>query len=436
MHRNSSSFSTIWRLSCLILIASLLLASCTGGGTKKQEVTFMVFGDPAEAAAYEALVAAFEAEYPDIDILFSALPSQNDYNQRLAAGFSGGSPPDVMLLNYRRFALFAAQKALEPLDAYFERSTLLDPGAFYPQPLSAFKFQQQQWCIPQNVSSLVVYYNLDLFDAAGLSYPSQDWSQEDFMAAARALTRDVDGDGKIDQYGVGIEPSLMRLAPFVWQAGGDIVDNAQQPTRLSLDSPAALAAFQWFVDLQVKEGMTPDMAAETAEASENRFLNGRLGMYFNSRRGTPTYRTISDFAWDVAPLPKGQQAASILHSDGYCMAAAAKNKEAAWKFIEYANSSAGQTLIAKSGRTVPSLSAVAESPDFLDPKLAPPSSRVFLDVIPSLRGLPLMSTWPAIEEIANREIERAFYGEISVSEAAAAAAAQTQTYFEQAFAKP
>ena len=436
MPRNSSSLPTIWRLSCLILIASLLLASCTGGGTKKQEVTFMVFGDPAEAAAYEALVAAFEIENPDIDILFSALPSQGDYNQRLAAGFSGGSPPDVMLLNYRRFALFAAQKALEPLDAYFERSTLLDPDVFYPQPLSVFKFQEQVWCIPQNVSSLVVYYNLDLFDAAGLSYPSQGWSQDEFVAAARALTRDVDGDGKIDQYGVGIEPSLMRLAPFVWQAGGDIVDNAQQPTRLSLDSPAALAAFQWFVDLQVKEGAAPDMAAETAEASENRFLNGRLGMYFNSRRGTPTYRTISGFAWDVAPLPKGQQAASILHSDGYCMAAAAKNKDAAWKFIEYANSSEGQTLIAKSGRTVPSLVAVAESPAFLDPKLAPPSSRVFLDVIPSLRGLPLMSTWPAIEEIANREIERAFYGEISVSEAATAAAANTQTYFEQAFAKP
>ena len=74
-----------------------------------------------------------------------------------------------------------------------------------------------------------------------------------------------------------------------------MVDDPASPERLALDAPGALAAFQWFVDLQVKEQVVPDAAAEAAESSESRFLNGRLAMYFNSRRGVPTYRTIKTF---------------------------------------------------------------------------------------------------------------------------------------------
>ena len=155
----------------------------------------------------------------------------------------------------------------------------------------------------QNISSLVVYYNADLFTAAGVAPPAAGWTWADFLAAAQALTRDTDGDGTIDQYGAGIEPSLFRVAPFIWQLGGDIVDDPLRPTRLTLDSAPSQAALNWFVSLQTEHGVVPDALAEAAEESEVRFLNGNLAMFFNSRRGVPTYRTIEGFAWDVAPLP-------------------------------------------------------------------------------------------------------------------------------------
>ena len=143
-------------------------------------------------------------------------------------------------------------------------------------------------------------------------------------------------------------------------------------------------------------------------------------MYLNSRRGTPTYREAAAFDWDVAPLPRGQEAAGVLHSDAYCLSAAAPNKEAAWKFIEFANSPEGQAIVARSGRTVPSLIAVAESGAFLDPAAKPARSRVFLDTIPDLQLVPLLSTWEEIETTASEEIERSFYGDISVAEVAGA----------------
>ena len=413
-----------------LLFCLTLLIGC-GGDATRPVVSFAIFGEPAELAAYQELVAAFAAAHPEIEIDLRHVPGQSEYRQRLATEFSAGQPPDVMLLNYRRMAPFAVEGGLEPLAPYLRESGVIQPADFYPVTLQAFTFDGQLWCIPQNMSSLVVYYNQDLFAAAGLAAPAPDWTWADFLDTARALTRDTDGNGQIDQYGAGIDASLYRLAPFVWQNGGQLVDDAAAPTRLALDEAAARAALQWFVDLQVTEQVVPDAVAEAAEGSESRFLNGRLGMFFDSRRGVPTYRTIEGFRWDVAPLPVGEERAGILHSDGYCMAAATENKEAAWTFIEFANSEVGQRIIARTGRTVPSLSAVAESADFLDPTYPPAHSRVFIDYAADMRLVPVMPGWPAIEEVVDREIERAFYGRTSTAEAVTSAMSLAAPYFSQ-----
>ncbi len=420
---------TVGKALSVGLVVCLLLGGC--GKAQEKTVSFMIFGEPAEVDAYQTLVKAFQARYPNIHVDLRSVASQSDYLKQLVTAFSAGAQPDVMLLNHRRVPQFAAQQGLEPLGAYLNKSRVLRADDLYPQALEAYEWDGKTWCIPQNASSLVVYYNRALFDAAHLASPAAGWTWEDFLQAARALTRDLDGDGKTDQYGVGVSAEIMRLAPFIWQNGGELLDNSDMPTKLALDSPEALAAFQWFVDLQVKHHVAPDAAAEKAEASETRFMNGRLGMYFNSRRTVTTFRTIAGLDWDVAPLPEGAEVASILHSDGYCMAAGAKDKEAAWTFIEFANAAEGQKIMAGTGRTVPSLRQVAESSAFLDPQQRPAHSQVFLDVIPSVRYMPMLPQWPAIEEAASREIERAFYGQATVKEAVTTAISQTLPFFEQ-----
>lgn len=426
----------------LVLVALVVLVGCGGGGAGAGTgggvaggargagpVTFMITGDAAEKAAYERLVAAFAERSPGVAVTLIHIPGQSDYRRRLGVDFAAGTPADVVLINYRRYAAFAARGALEPLGPYLDRSALIAPADFYPETLEPFTWQGQLVCVPQNLSSLVVYYNRDLFRAAGLADPGADWTWDEFLAAAQALTRDLDGDGRADQHGLGTEASIFRAAPFIWQNGGDLVDDPAAPTRLALDTPAAREALQWFVDLQVRHHVVPDAVAEAAESSERRFLNGRLGMFLNSRRGVPTYRTISAFDWDVAPLPRGAQRAGILHSDAYCMPSASRNKDAAWAFIEFANGPEGQRIVAESGRTVPSLRAVAESPAFLDPQQRPANSRVFLDGIPHMRAVPVMDTWVDIEELAGEELTRAFYGEASLDEAIRAATERAAPFF-------
>ena len=394
-------------------------------------VSFMIFGDPAELAAYETLVAAFEAAHPAIDIDLLHVADQADYRQRLGTDFAAGTPADVVLVNYRRYAPFAAAGVLEPLESFLQGSDVIAESDFYPEAIEPFRWQGELMCIPQNVSSLVVYYNKDLFDAAGLPYPADDWTWDDLLETAVALTRDVDGDGATDQYGLGTEASILRVAPFIWQNGGELVVSEANgtPIRLAVDSRPAREAIEWFVDLQVEHGVVPDAVAEAAEDSGSRFISGTTAMFFDSRRGVPTYREISGFDWDIAALPRRVQPAGILHSDAYCMAAVADEKDAVWTFIEYANSPEGQATIARSGRTVPSLRDVANSEAFLDPDAGPAHSDIFLSTIPLLRGVPVMRGWVDVEELSGAELERAFYGDATVDEAIASMITLTTPFF-------
>ena len=394
-------------------------------------VSFMIFGDAAEKAAYEQLVAVFAQRFPQVQVTLVHVPGQGDYRRRLGVDFAAGTPADVILLNYRRYASYAAKGVLEPLGPYLDKSTQIRETQFYREAVAPFHWQGALACIPQNLSSLVVYYNRDLFRAGGVPEPRDGWTWSDFLRTAQALTRDIDGDGRVDQYGLGTEVTTFRLVPFVWQNGGDLVDVPRAPTRLALDTPAARDAVQWFVDLQVKHHVVPDAVAEKAESSERRFLNGRLAMFLNSRRGVPTYRTVKGFDWDVAPLPMGRQRAGILHADAYCMPRASAHKAAAWALIEFANSAEGQRIIAGSGRTVPSLRSVAESSAFLDPAARPRNSHAFLEGIPHIRAVPVMEGWADIEDLAGEELARAYYGRATVDEVIATATRRAAAFFRR-----
>lgn len=415
----------------LILILSLFVASCVGLQTQ-EKITFMVFGDLAELEAYRKLVKVYEDGHPETRIELIHIPDQADYRKRLAADFAAGSPADVVLLNYRRIGPYASKGALEPLGPYLDKSDVISVEDFYPEAIQPFKWQGQVLCIPQNLSSLVVYYNKNLFDQTGLSYPEKDWTWDEFLAAAQALTRDLDGDNRPDQHGLGIEVSLARFAPFMWQNGGEVVNNTFAPVRLTLDMPQSLDAIAWLVALQTEHHVVPDAEQEAAEDSESRFMNGRLAMYLNSRRGVPTYRQITAFDWDIAPLPSRVRPASLVHSDAYCMPASVKQKDLVWKFIEFANSIEGQTIVAASGRTVPSLKSVAKSSAFLDPQQKPLNSQVFLDMIPHLRALPSTAGWVDAEELATAELQRAFYGQASLEEVIPSAIMLAQPYLGEA----
>ncbi len=409
------------RWTVALATGALLLGGCKqnaapaqapGSAKDPTEVTFQLFGDPAEVGGYRELITAFEAKNPDVKVRLIPIGKQKDHMAKLTTGFSGGTPPDIFLLNYRRFGQFAGKGVLEPLGARLAKSTVLKESELYEPATEAFRFNAQLMCVPQNVSSLVVYYNRGLFQRLGVPPPKPGWTWVDFQDAAKALTRDTDGDGRNDTHGLGIEPTLGRLAPFVWQSGGDVVDDVQHPKRMALADPPALEALRFLLTLQRVHRVTPSLEEAKSENHEARFAAGRLGMLLNSRRLVPTLRAVPGLDWDVAPLPMHPTTKAdftVLHSDAYCMPASSKVKDAAFRFVEFALGPVGAELVARTGRTVPSLKRVAEGPAFLDPHARPASARVFLDSIEHMRRLPNIPQWNEVETRADAIVEEWFY---------------------------
>jgi multiple sugar transport system substrate-binding protein len=409
----------------LIALLCALAVACGGSddGGSSGSVRFLVFGDPAEINAYRTLIDAFADEEPDIDVQLVEASDREDLIARLSSSFAGGAPPDLFLMNYRFYGQYASRDVLEPLGPYVSDSSRFDESDFYPQALDAFRWQDELMCLPQNISSLVLYFNKDLFKRFRVPPPRDGMLWNELATKAQQLTRDENGqqvrgaDPDMPQagtaqpqiYGLGVEPVIIRVAPFVWSNGGEVVDDQQNPTRFTLDTPQAQEALSQFFGLRTIFGAVPNDQEVEAEDNESRFANGRLAMFLDSRRAVPMFRDAAKFDWDVVSLPYFDKPATILHSDAYCMTKASRAKDAAWRFVEYAVGPEGSPVIAKTGRTVPSLKKVAESDAFLDPSQKPANSQAFLDAIATIQHVPAISTWPEIEDVTDGLLENGMY---------------------------
>jgi multiple sugar transport system substrate-binding protein len=380
-------------------VVCLALAGCGGDdGGDGGAVSLQLFGDAEELQVYRDLAAAYKKETGD-EVKLIEVADRQAHLQKLTTSFAGGAPPDVFLINYRNYGGYADRGVLDPVGPRLDASETLQRDDFYPEPLEAFTFDGELKCMPQNVSSLVVYYNRDLFKEAGLDDPAPDWSYADLVAAATRLSQEGEGDA------IGVEPGVVRLAPFVWSAGGELVDDPSKPTRFTLDTPEARSGVEAFLGLA---RFGPDDKEVESKSLDERFLDGDLAMLMSSRREVPTFRTIKDFDWDVAAFPRVREKAGVLHSDAYCLSKG-KRADAAWKFVEFAVGPEGQRLTAEGGRTVPSLKAVANTDAFLDPGAEPKASKVFLDAVPTIKRLPISANWPEVEDAADLALEQAFY---------------------------
>ena len=401
-----------------ILLALLLTSGCGGGEGPGEAATpvVQVFGDAQELGQYREIAKAYEAK-TGRRVTLAETPDRDTHLAKLTTGFAADRAPDAFLLNYRNFGPFVSKGVLEP------PGTRIDPAAYFPAALDAFTWKGALTCVPQSASSVVVYLNLDHFARAGVEPPRGKWDFDTFLRTGLRLR------GKLGKNveAVGIDPSLIRMAPFVWASGGELVDDLDAPGAFAVDTPAARKGIDRFLALY-REDLTPTEIDVEAKALGDRFLDGELAMYVSSRREVTLFRTIEDFEWDVAPFPRAEREAGVLQSDGWCVAKGAESA-AAWDFIRYAAGTEGQRVLARGGRVVPSLKAVADSPDFLTPGQPPRNARIFVDGAAALKRLPNTENWPRIEDAASLAFKRAYYNELTVEQAIDRIQAETDGLF-------
>ena len=399
----------------VLTVLSLVALTACGAGSDDPTVAASPTGSPAalsgslrvqasggegELKALQTMVDAFEDAHPGVQVDFTGVAEQGDHLAKLTAGFAAGNPADVFLLNYRRAGAFLAKKVVDPA-----RTGGLDLDDLYEPPREAFTYDGALQCLPQNVSSSVVYVNETLFAKAGVQLPPNDWTGDELLKTAADL-------GAKGVESIAFETGTRTVAPFVWSAGGEYVDDTDEPTKITLGSPQAQSALTLLNDLQ-KTGY--DARQRAAEDPQDAFGAGHVAMLIDSRRAVPSLRK-TGVAFDVRPLPQGGAGSvSLLASDGWCVAKASKNLDAAHAFAAFTVGPVGGKVLAESGRTVPVAKGLATSPAFLSADLPPKSSQVFLDNIPGLRRLPNVGPQNEAEETADDLLEQYFAGRLPLA---------------------
>lgn len=391
----------------LLLAAALLLTACGGAAEQVQEsasgplagtVRLQAAGGEGELTALRTLIEAYEQARPGVTVEFTGVPNQGDHIAKLSTAFAGGRPPDVFLLNYRRLGPFVERGVLAPVELGD-----LTPEDFFAAPVEAFTYDGELACLPQNASSSVAYLNTELFARAGVPLPAPDWTWTDLEAASKAFAAEG-----ISAF--GFDPLVRNVAPFVWTAGGEVVDDTDDPTRITFDTPEAQRALSYLFDLQ-QYGV--DATSRATAEPVDQFAAGELAVFLDSRRSVPSFRKADGLEFDVVPVPRADPAtpsSTLLASDAYCVSAATEVPRLAADFARYAVGVDGGTVLARSGRTVPALKELADSPAFLDPDQPPASSAVFIDVIDDLRRLPNVAAQDEAEEGADDLLAQYFAG--------------------------
>jgi multiple sugar transport system substrate-binding protein len=366
------------KLFFVLVMAALLLSAC-GSQPAAQgpvEITFTMWGAPEELAVWQAVVDDFHKANPDITVKVD-VSDWESYWTKLNTLIAGGTPPDVFAMDAPLFLDWQSRGALLNLQPYIDANPGFLDGV-YPQTLTAYETADGYYGLPRDFQTIVLFYNKDMFDAAGVPYPTEDWTYADLMAAAKQLTVDTDGDGKIDQYGLWSDTWDMELlwSEAIWANGGEII--SQDHSKTLIGEGGAMDAWK-YIDSLYKEGVMPTPTA-AGEFGGDLFQAGKAAMTTIGHWAVPGY-VQSGINFDVVPMPSGPAGeATSVNSAGFVISKDSKNKDAAFEFVKFAMSEAGQKRLAELGFAIPVLKSVAES----DAYLKQPGNldqRVFLDSV-------------------------------------------------------
>jgi multiple sugar transport system substrate-binding protein len=360
----------------LVMVVVLLLTACGGTTGGKTQLSFMMWGDPAELTVWNQIVTDFQAANPDITVKVD-VSDWDSYWTKLKTLLAAKTPPDMFAIDAPLYLDYQSKGVLLNLQPYLDKNPGMLDG-LYPQTLQAYKTPQGYFGLPRDFQTIVLFYNKTMFDQAGLPYPSADWTWDDLRTAAKKLTL-TGSDGKTTQYGFSFDPWDMEpgWSEALWSYGGEIL-NADH-TKTLLGDPKARQAWQMLYDMTFTDKSVPD-SNTSGQYGGDTFLAGVSAMTALGHWVVPGYAD-AKLNFDAAPMPKGPAGRfTSVNSAGFVIAKGSKHPAQTFEFLKFVLSTKGQTRLAELGFACPVLKSIAESPVFLNQKIAI-NQQVFLDAL-------------------------------------------------------
>jgi multiple sugar transport system substrate-binding protein len=316
------------------------------------EISFMNW-DTVSGTPLETAINAFQ-EQSGITVNVQPTPTQ-DYTTRMRTLLASGQPPDIMRIDDDLVRGFAEANQLLDLTQFIESSEI--DTAEYPQGLYSFTDQldgsHPAWVI--GVQPRVLFCNVDMFEAAGVPLPpsswtGENWTWEDFLETAQALTNEDEQEWGALVYGDNAYEQTFSVNNGV--EGGIYSPDG---TEFTLASEKGVEAVQWVTDLTCEHGVQPPWSQlQVDQARQQLFASGRVGMLFGAFGLVPYMKeNVNDFTWDVAPVParvEQKQEGSLIV---FCIPKDASDPEAAWQLLEFLGSAEAGNIFAQQGYFIP-----------------------------------------------------------------------------------
>ena len=356
-------------LALLVLpLIFILVGSFLTGPVKsasKTELRWYLRWDNARLEAVaKPVIEDYQKLNPNVEIILENVGSGNEYWMRLQTMLAADSCPDVVYPATHQAYLLSQNKQLINLMPFVKRDKI-DLKAYIPAVLDFYMEKDVLFGLPIDTASLVIFYNKDMFDEAGVPYPTDNMTWDELITMSKKLVKDKDGDGRIDQYALHLDSNIYWKIVTYHMTGKMLFDDLKNPTKLLLKNKDQIQAIQYFADMMVKHHIapTPSMRADISDM----FLAGNAAMNIIGHWRVPTYNKSVKFNWDVAALPRGKYPAN--RGDGSCFAISkdTKNPEAAWEFVKYlaGPDAPGVKKLLSLGQMVPAQTALLDSDLFL-----------------------------------------------------------------------
>jgi multiple sugar transport system substrate-binding protein len=321
------------RLRAFLVLLAITLAGCCASRPAAPTLTpaTITFFSPFYTVEYyQVLADEFNETHSDIHV-------------RVESSRGDVYPPDFYSVDvFVGSQLYGAQLQEQgdilDLSPFIEHDLAFDSSDFLPGTLDAFSSEDALWAIPFGIDPLVMYYNRDMFDAAGVAYPRSGWTWDDFLDAAIAVN-----DPEANVFGYISTTQSNDPIPFIYQHGGKILDDPSKPARTTFDDPLTIEAVEWYADLIHEYNVVP-----TSEQMSKAFpgtngipqgiADGRVGMWvgaLSARGGSFSRRQRWEMAWGVSPLPRDVQSMTLAEIQGYYISAHTQDHDACWQWVTF-----------------------------------------------------------------------------------------------------
>ncbi|MCU1417482.1 MAG: uncharacterized protein JWP32_1656 [Schumannella sp.] len=350
----------------------------------------------------QTIVDAFEKANPNITVDVTTLPYA-DYGTALQTDLAAGTESDVFDIEYANYAQYQANGVLAPI-------TVANPDAYKQSLLEAYATDGTQYALPSSFSDVVLYYNKDLFDAAGVDYPANDWTWADEKAAAEKLT-----DKAAGVWGDHQPVSFYEYYKALAQNGGKFL--ADDGKSVAFNTPEGVEAAHWLVDKSGTVMPTIEQGQGTPDFDTNLFKDGKLAMLHT---GIWVFGAVADvpFGWDIAVEPGNSTQASAVFSNALGVSANSKSPEAAGKWAEFLSSSDTTVQVRlDAGWELPPISDDAKLSAYLE-KGAPANRQAVFDSLDGIALPPVVAEGQSeMQDIMGEELVEAQAGRKTVEEA-------------------